>query len=124
MPRLPAQLLDELDAAQEVGIISYRSGGTPRRPVPVWIVRVGDQAYVRSWRGDDGAWYRHVARSGRGAVQVGGETYAVGFMPDDDPATRREIDAAYEQKYARYPSYVRPMLAEQAARTTLRLAMR
>ncbi len=34
------------------------------------------------------------------------------------------VDAGYREKYARYPSYVPPMLAEQARATTLRLVPR
>ena len=34
------------------------------------------------------------------------------------------VDAAYRDKYARYPSYVEPMVTAQARATTLRLVPR
>ena len=40
----------------------------------------------------------------------------------DAPASVQEaIDAAYRTKYARYPSYIEPMLSAQARATTLEL---
>ena len=50
-----AEELDRIGAAEELEIITARADGTPRRPVPIWVVRVGDELYARSYRGADGS---------------------------------------------------------------------
>jgi hypothetical protein len=110
--------LDRIGAAEELLLAARRPDGTLRAPVPVWVVRVGDELFVRSWRGSGGAWYRAVQASGAGHVSAGGVEADAAFLPGgvDDA-----IDAVYREKYARYPSYVEPMVTDQARATTLRL---
>jgi hypothetical protein len=113
-----AEQLDAIGAAQELRLAARGSDGTLRVPVPIWVVRVGDELFVRSWRGADGAWYRAVQASGAGRVSAGGvEADAALVAGGDDDA----IDAAYREKYASYPSHVGPMVTDQARATTLRL---
>jgi hypothetical protein len=50
--------LAAIDAAHEIKIAGRRRDGTLRRPVTIWLVRVGDDLYVRSVNGADAAWYR------------------------------------------------------------------
>src|ERR671934_2783573 len=58
--------LGTLDESIEIEMITpRRDGSTSRRPI--WVVVVDGNAYVRSYRGDSGAWYRR-ARSGGGAA--------------------------------------------------------
>jgi hypothetical protein len=40
--------LDKIGNAEELRIASLRSDGTLREPVIIWVVRVGDDLYVRS----------------------------------------------------------------------------
>ena len=49
--------LARIGDADELEVAPLRADGTTRRPTPIWVVRVGDALYVRSWRGDGGAWY-------------------------------------------------------------------
>jgi hypothetical protein len=42
--------LERIAAAEELQLESTRSDGTLRRPVTIWVVRLGDDLYVR---GDD-----------------------------------------------------------------------
>ena len=47
---------DELDAigdAEELTLASARRDGTLRNPVTMWVVRAGDDLYVRSVNGRD-----------------------------------------------------------------------
>ena len=115
--------LDRIGAADELAIAPRRRDGSLLRPVPIWVVRVGDDLYVRSWRGEGGAWYRTALRQRAGHIAAGGVEKDVAFIDvvdaDDDA-----IDAAYRDKYARYPSYVPPMLGDQAQATTLKLVPR
>jgi hypothetical protein len=53
-----AEELARIGAAEELEIAPRRRDGTLRRAVPIWVVRVGDDLYVRSWRGSHGAWFR------------------------------------------------------------------
>ena len=50
--------LDRIGRADELQIAARRRDGTLRVAVPIWVVRVGDALYVRSWRDDGGRWYR------------------------------------------------------------------
>jgi hypothetical protein len=57
-PAWTRERLDRIGAADELRIAPRRADGTRRNPVPIWVVRVGDGLYVRSWRGQDGTWFR------------------------------------------------------------------
>ena len=114
--------LDRIGGADELEITTARSDGSLRRWVPIWVVRVGDGLYVRSYRGADGAWYRHATRHAQGRIRAGGVERDVTVDRPDD-TVRPAIDDAYGAKYARYgAAYLQPMLATRATATTLRLA--
>lgn len=52
---------NELAAVGEAGepeIAPAHTDGTLRGPTPVWVARIGDDLYVRSYRGQDGARFR------------------------------------------------------------------
>jgi hypothetical protein len=103
----------------EVDIAPSRPDGTLGRSTTIWIVRVGDDLYVRSYRGPGGSWYRAALRTHEGHVRAGGLRRDVTF--DEDPgADRGEIDDAYRTKYGR-SSYLDAMVTPDAAATTLRL---
>ena len=108
-------------AADELSIAPYRADGTLRPSVPIWVVRVGEDLYVRSYRGRAGGWFRHALRSGRGRIRAGGVERDVTFAAPDT-AVQGAIDRAYRAKYARYDdTYVGPMVAPDAVAATLRL---
>src|SRR5512133_3053415 len=46
--------LSRIGPADELEIASYRQDGTLRPYTTIWVVRVGDELYVRSWRGRSG----------------------------------------------------------------------
>jgi hypothetical protein len=119
-------LLARLDAAEEVGIVTLRADGTSRGPVVLWVVRVGDAAYVRSVKAAEGAWFRHATAIPAGAVEVDGDRVDVDFVPVPvtEGALHEGIDAAYRAKYARYPADLAPMLTDAVVATTLRLDVR
>lgn len=121
---MPAWTKDELDkiaAAEELEITSFRRDGTLRKPVTIWVVRVGDDLYVRSARAGAGAWYRGVQVLHKGRIWAGGIEKDVAFVPEDDPAINAQIDAAYWSKYRRYPQYVEPMVIPEVRATTIRI---
>jgi hypothetical protein len=109
--------LDRIGAADELDVTANRT------PVPIWVVRAGDDLYVRSWKGAGGSWYRAARARGAGHVSAGGVEKDVAFV-EADPAVEDAVDAAYREKYGRYPSYVAPMGAAEARATTLKLVPR
>ena len=52
--------LNKISAAEELKIASLRSDGTLRKPTIIWVVRVGDDLFVRSVNGRTSAWFRGV----------------------------------------------------------------
>ncbi len=115
--------LDKIAAARELQLASERHDGTLRRPVTIWVVRHGDDLYVRSWRGRTSSWFRGVQDRHEGHIRAGGVDRAVVFEEVDDVTD--EIDAAYRTKYDRYSSrYVDPMVAPEARAATLKLVPR
>lgn len=113
--------LDRLSRAEELQIAPRRQDGALRNPVPIWVVRVGDSVYFRSYRGSDGAWFRAAQRNHKGRIWAGGVEKDVAFMAETDPDLNDRIDAAYREKYGRYPQYVAPMLNAAVRITTLKL---
>ena len=114
--------LDAIAAADEIDIAPRRADGTLRRATTIWIVRVGDDLYVRSFRGPEGGWYRAARRTHEGRLRAGAVERDVTFDEDHD-ADRTAVDDAYRAKYGR-SSYVDAMVAPDVATTTLRLAPR
>jgi hypothetical protein len=119
-----AEELDEIGAADELEIAALRPDGSLRRSTTIWVVRVGDDLYVRSYRGREGAWFRSVLRRPEGRIRAGGVDRDVTFEEPTD-ADHDAINRAYRSKYARYGgTYVDPMGSPGAAAATLRLNAR
>jgi len=115
--------LDTFGTAEEVLVAAADDGG-PGREVPIWVVRVGDDLYVRSFKGRAGRWYQHMARSHQGRIRVGEVERAV-VADEPGTAVNAEIDAVYAQKYAAHgDSLVRAMTTPEVTSTTLRLLPR
>ncbi len=115
--------LERIGAAEELQLATFKEDGTRRKPVTIWVVRVGDELYVRSYRGREGAWFRHIQRRPEGRIVAGGVKKDVTVVDaSSDEALGNEIDAAFQSKYRRYGApYVDPMIAPQARATTLKL---
>lgn len=114
----PAELA-LVDRTHELDITTTRPDGTRRPATPIWVVRVGEQVYVRSYRGAAGAWFRHALTDGLAQVRLGSLERNVQVRLDGAaPAAR--IDAAYRSKYGEN-TYTNAMLAPDAVASTLRL---
>jgi hypothetical protein len=118
-----ADELNRIGAAHELRLTIHRPDDTLRNPVTIWVVRVGADLYVRSWRGPSGSWYRGARTRGAAHASAGGVEKEIGLV-DADQGVQDAVDAAYRDKYARYPSYVEPMISEPARATTLKLLPR
>jgi hypothetical protein len=110
-----------LGETDELKVSTQRSDSSWRHAVPVWVVRVDDAVYVRSYRGTAGAWFRHAAGDKAGAISVPGLELEVRFEPPPDDVSSA-VDQAYRAKYARYgPTYLTRMLAPAARAATLQI---
>ncbi|MCG5218028.1 DUF2255 family protein [Streptosporangium sp. KLBMP 9127] len=99
--------LTKIGNAEELELSSSRRDDTLRDPVIMWVVRVGDDLYVRSMNGRGGSWFRGTQTSHEGRIQAGGVEADVTFAdadPDDD--VHDEIDEVYRTKYRRYSANV------------------
>jgi hypothetical protein len=124
MNKWTADELDKVGAADELEMAAQRPDGSLRPYTTIWVVRVGDDLYVRSYRGRDGAWFRSVLRHPEGRIRAGGVERDVAFEEAGDTDSN-VIDQTYRAKYAGYPSaYVDPMVSSAARAATLRLAAR
>ena len=115
--------LDRIGGAEELKITPLAADGTARRTVPIWVVRAGDELFVRSWRGTNGGWFRAARSTHSGRIDAAGVEREVALLDAADEANDA-VDAAYRVKYGRYPSYVEPMVAPEARATTLKLISR
>ncbi len=116
--------LGKIGAAEELKIASLRQDGTLRKPVTIWVVRVGDNLYVRSVNGRNSAWFRGVQIRHEGHIRAGGVDKDVAFIEDADPGINEQIDAAYETKYSHYPPGVRHIVSSDARAATIKLVPR
>ncbi len=112
--------LDAVDGADEIHLSTTRADGTLRTARIVWVVRHGDELYVRSVNGRDAAWYRGVQTRHEGHVTAGGVSRDVVFV-EADPALTDPLDEAYRRKYGRYPGPTAQITAAGARDATLRL---
>lgn len=116
--------LDRIGGAEELRLASVRADGTLRPYVTMWVVRAGDELYVRSAYGPDNPWYRRARASGIGRVRAGGLECDVAFA-EADPGAHAAIDAAYHAKYDRYgPRIVGSVVGPAVKAVTIRLVPR
>jgi hypothetical protein len=114
-----------IGSADELQIAAKHADGTLRRWLPIWVVCVSEQVYVRTWYRRNTGWFAHVLDSHRASVRVPGlqADVAVEDVAAGPDQLRVDIDAAYRAKYGRYgTSTVENMVADAAAATTLLLS--
>jgi len=117
--------LNKIGTAEELEIAALRSDGTLRKPVTIWVVRVGDGLYVRAYKGRSGPWFRWTQECHEGHILSGGVDKDVTFLDVSDPEINDQVDAAYRSKYGHYDAqYVDPMVSAEARAATIRLVPR
>jgi hypothetical protein len=116
--------LDRVGGAQELQIASRRPDGTLRPYVTIWVIRAGDDLYVRSAYGADNPWFHRARAAGKGRIRAGGLECDVTFA-EAAPDAHGGIDAAYHTKYDRYgPAIVGSVVGSKAIPVTIRLLPR
>lgn len=124
MSRWTSQELDQIGGAEELQLTSARQEGTMRPFVTMWVVRAGDELYVRSAYGPTNPWFRRAKASGTGRIRAGDLERDVVFAePNAD--VHAAIDTAYHIKYDRYgPRIVSTMVGPEVEAVTIRLVSR
>lgn len=121
----PPDELAKIAAAEELELSSVRHDGRPGTPVTIWVVCVGDDVYIRSWKGEGGAWFRATKVHHAGHIEAAGVAKDVTFVAETDADTNDRIDAAYRAKYRQHGGrYVDPMVAPTARAATIKLVPR
>jgi len=116
--------LKNVGEAEELRIATQRRDGTLRKPVIIWVVRLGDDLYVRCVNGREGTWFRGVLTRHEGRIWAGGVDKDVTFVEESDTDINAQIDEAYLTKYRRYPQWVAPMVAPEVRAATIKLVPR
>ena len=97
--------LSKIEGADELEIASLRRDGQLRHATTIWVVRLGDDLYVRSVNGRASAWFRGTQVRHEGRIRAGGVEKDVTFAHADHDIDD-EIDAAYRTKYRRYSARI------------------
>lgn len=121
--QLELDLLAHLASVEDIVLQTRRRNGSTRR-TPVWVVVVGGQAYVRSWHGVRGAWYRDLVRSPVASLHAQGRAISIHAARVDDAQLIQLVSDAYQQKYDFSPyarRYAQEMVLPDTLPTTTRL---
>ncbi len=114
--------LARIARTDELELASRRPDGSLRRYVTIWVVRAGNDVYVRSAYGYDNPWFQRAIRSRLGRIRAGGVERDV-RLDVPGPEVAPQIDAAYHAKYDRYGArMVGTVVSPEARRSTLRVA--
>lgn len=117
-----AEQLALLSAARELRIAVKNADGSLRRYLPIWVVCVGAQVFVRTWYRRDSGWYGRALHSRRVRITLEGLEADVSVEDIGDAMSdlTAEIDSAYFRKYGNGAS---SMVSATARATTLRLSL-
>jgi hypothetical protein len=112
--------LRAIGGANELRISPLRRDGTRQHPRIIWVIRHGDDLFVRSVNGPEGAWFRGAQASRTGYISAGGIDAEV-VLEDADHDLDDEIDEEYRRKYGRSSLSVARITSPEARSTTIRL---
>ncbi len=118
--------LTTIGNADELEISSQSSDGTFTKYIPIWVVRVGDNIYVRSVHGTTSGWYSATQVQHQGQIKVPNLEAPVTFVNVSmDDTDHDQIDTVYQTKYSGYPKiWVDPTFTPVARGATLKLIPR
>ncbi len=114
--------LAALDEAIEVDAVTQREDGSESR-LPIWVVVVDGEAYVRSYRAERGAWYQRTLASRGIGIGLEDRTFDFAVEPEGDADLNARIDDAFRAKYPASPE-TDAMVSPDVTATTLRLVAR
>jgi hypothetical protein len=118
---LDRETIDALDRTREIEMRTPRRDGSISSR-PTWVVVVDGEAYVRSYRGPGGAWYRRALADRRVSVGFDGNTVDLAVEPVAGEEVNKRVSDAFRAKYGdRSPTPTEAMVAPEVRATTLRL---
>ncbi|ROO86345.1 hypothetical protein EDD29_3909 [Actinocorallia herbida] len=113
--------LRKIGEAEELHLQPQLADGSLREPTTIWVVRHGEDVYVRAVNGPNGNWYRSTQESHEGHIEADGMGKDVEFAHADH-AIDDKLDAEYRLKYRRYPEeIVGSVISDKARASTLKL---
>ena len=112
-----------LDSVREIEIETRAAEAGPAHRTTIWVVVENGEAYVRSYRGAAGRWYRELTANPAAVLNADGESIPVRALPAADAESVDRASAGYRRKYARDPDLA-SMLRDEILPTTLRLEPR
>ena len=125
MTKWTSDELNKIGSAEELQIASLRRDGTLTNPVTIWVVRLGDDLYVRSVNGRTGAWFRGTQERHEGRIWAGSVQKDVTFVEEAVPTINDQNDAAYRTKYRRYAAnIISSVVSPEARSATIKLVPR
>ncbi|MBA2313001.1 MAG: DUF2255 family protein [Actinobacteria bacterium] len=95
--------LGRIGKAHELRIAPLRIDGGLRKPTTIWVVRMADELYVRSWHGPTGSWFRAAKHRGEGRINAGGVEEDVAFVVVEDDGMNGAMDEAYCRGAVTFP---------------------
>ncbi len=112
----------KLDATKEITVETRRAPDAPAHRTTIWIVTSGQDAFIRSYRGRRGRWYREVLANPTATLLVGRLRIPVRIRTESRPPVVERVSEAYRRKYGKsWPEETEAMLRPPVRRTTIRL---
>jgi hypothetical protein len=122
MSGFAADVAATLRKAPTVTIETSAAADAPVHRTIIWIVAdEGGRAFVRSFRGRRGRWYRELVANPVGAVLVGGHRVPVRAAPADE-AGIEACSRLLREKHTTSRASLASMLLDEILDTTLELA--
>ena len=116
----PSGLLELLDRTKEVDIETRGVDGTRHR-VPIWVLVIDGEAYVASYRGERGRWWRELLRDREGRLIAGRVKIDVVPHRVRSRAILDAMHSGFASKYRTSRSSVLAMQRPEVLKTALRL---
>jgi hypothetical protein len=125
---MPARALSGplVAALRDAKIVGLRAGREDHRFIGVWVVVVGNRAFVRPWNDKASGWRRAFLDDPVGMLQVGDRQVRIRVRAARGGRLWDRIDQAYAEKYPTPGSraYVRGFRTPRRRATTLELLPR
>jgi hypothetical protein len=116
--RFDQAIVRQLEAADEIRIITSAPKTTSKHQATIWVVVVRGEPFVRSFRGAKGCWYRDIMANPLADLKVNGNTLRAKGVAVSDQGLVDEVSRAYLEKYRDSP-YAKDMVRPEVLPTTL-----
>ena len=123
MPKpFDAATLGMLDRVREVELETTANDGATIHRTIIWVVVVGESAFIRSEYAEAGRWYREARARPDVVLHAEAQAIPVSAVLVSDATTIGQVSDAYRQKYGkRSAASTEAMVAQHTLEHTLRL---